>query len=66
MLVERERVAVLQVVGVLPEAASQGQRRRAHAIGDHEYEVPLPARLGEGGLLVMRNPDGEDQDAGSG
>lgn len=67
VLVQGQGIAVFEAFGVLSEASGQGERGRAHAVGDHEDKIALPFRLPSRlvgvGLLSVRNPYGEDQDA---
>lgn len=69
VFVQNKRVVDGQSVDVLSPAARQAQRGRAHAIADHEDEVPLSgrpfamARRGGFGALVLVD-DGEDDDGG--
>ena len=61
---------------MLAEASGQGERGRAHAVGDHEDEVPLgggrvavmPVAIpvAGAGLLSVLHPDGDDYDGGRG
>lgn len=68
VLVENECVVDWETLDVLAEAACHGERGWAHAIGDHEDEVAL----GIGsywflpGLVVVLDPNGEDDHEGSG
>lgn len=61
---------------MLTEAARQGERGRAHAVGDHEDEVPLGGgrvvvvsvamSVVGAGLLSVLDPDGDDDNGGRG